>query len=484
MTYCWSMRIIALLVVALLSLGGIASAHPPADSAVVGGALRPAVTAPFEGQVDVLARDDDGLLRLYRGNGSGGWINPPLQVGHGWNAMTALLGPGDFSGDGNVDVLARDAAGLLWLYPGNGSGGWLPRVQVGHGWNQMTALIGPGDFSGDGNVDVLARDAAGLLWLYRGNGNGGWLPKIQVGHGWNAMTAILGPGDFSGDGNVDVLARDAAGLLWLYRGNGNGRWLPKIQVGHGWNAMTAILGPGDFDARQVQPVDCGVVACVALTFDDGPSAHTERLLDTLTSLDVPATFFVVGSKVVNRPATVRRQEAAGFAVENHTYSHPQLDTLSYSSQLSQVQRADDAMAAAGIARSTLLRPPYGSWDANTRQLGKPLILWSVDPRDWDGRTAGEIRSHVVSYARSGSIVLMHDTVSATVDAMPGIVADLRAKGFTLVTVETLVPWMEPGDVVYSRNQVTDSATLFDPGTQELTPGGGPVVDEAPFVPEG
>ncbi|MGM0386550.1 MAG: polysaccharide deacetylase family protein, partial [Actinomycetota bacterium] len=319
----------------------------------------------------------------------------------------------------------------------------------------------------------------------RGNGRGGWLyPRLQVGNGWSGMTAVFGPGDFSGDGNVDVLARDGAGLLWLYRGNGRGGWLyPRLQVGNGWSGMTAVFGPGDFDALVAQPVDCAVAACVALTFDDGPSPYTERLLDTLTTLDVPATFFVVGSQVEIRPATVRRQEAADHAVENHTYSHPQLDTLSYSAQLSEVQRADDAIAAAGVERSTLLRPPYGSWNENTRLLGKPLILWSVDPRDWDGRTASEIRNHVTTYTRSGSIVLMHDSVSATVDAVPGIVADLRARGFTLVTVETLVPWMEPGDIVYSRNQVVDSATVVDLDVPALLPGGGPVLDEAPFVPE-
>lgn len=278
-------------------------------------------------------------------------------------------------------------------------------------------------------------------------------------------------------GQPDVIARDTAGLLWLYRGNGTGRWIsPAIQIGNGWNGMTAILSPGDFDFRT--GVDCAAVACVALTFDDGPSANTDRLLDTLISLDVPATFFTVGEQVANRPATVRRAQAAGFAVENHSYTHTELTTLGLAAQRSDVQRADDALAAAGVARSTLLRPPYGSWDANTRQLGKAIILWSVDPQDWDGRTASQIRSHVAANTTAGAIVILHDRVSATVDAVPGIVADLRAKGFTLVTVETLVPWMEPGDVVYSRGQVTSSAA------RELAPSAAPgPVDEAPYVPE-
>lgn len=97
----------------------------------------------------------------------------------------------DFNGDRKTDVLAGDAAGALWLYPGDGAGSWLPTLQVGSGWNIMTALIAPGDFNGDGHSDVLARDGAGALWLYPGNGSGGWLARVQVGSGWSGMTARI-----------------------------------------------------------------------------------------------------------------------------------------------------------------------------------------------------------------------------------------------------------------------------------------------------
>ncbi len=190
-----------------------------------------------DGAADVLARDPAGNLWLYPGRGDGGWLSRAV-VGHGWNGYTAFS-PGDFNGDGAADVLARDPAGNLWLYPGNGHGGWLPRVVVGHGWNGYTAFS-PGDFNGDGNADVLARDTAGNLWLYPGNGHGGWLPRVVVGHGWNGYTAFSA-GDFNGDGNADVLARDAAGYLWLYPGNGRGGWQPRVEVGYGWNYFTAIL---------------------------------------------------------------------------------------------------------------------------------------------------------------------------------------------------------------------------------------------------
>ncbi len=199
-----------------------------------------------DGKSDVLARDSGGVLWLYPGNGSGGWL-AARKVGAGWNAMTSIESPGDFNGDGKMDVIARDANGLLWLYPGNGSGGWLAARQIGAGWNGMAAIEAPGDFNGDGKADVIARDNNGVLWLYPGNGSGGWLAARQIGSGWNVMTAIEGPGDFNGDGKVDVLARNSSGVLWLYPGDGSGGWLAARQVGSGWNVMTAIEGPGDFN---------------------------------------------------------------------------------------------------------------------------------------------------------------------------------------------------------------------------------------------
>lgn len=217
---------------------------------VIDATLPAPVKNDFNGdrKTDVLARDAGGLLWLYPGNGAGGWL-PKIQVGSGWNVMTALIAPGDFNGDGTSDVLARDSAGTLWLYPGDGMGGWLPRKQVGAGWSVMTAITAASDFNGDGKVDVLGRDSSGLLWLYPGNGSGSWLSRVQVGSGWTGMSAIMGVGDFNGDGTADVASRDGAGTLWLYPGNGFGGWLAPRKTGSGWNVMNTLVGPGDFSGE-------------------------------------------------------------------------------------------------------------------------------------------------------------------------------------------------------------------------------------------
>ena len=210
--------------------------------------------------------------------------------------------------------------------------------------------------------------------------------------------------------------------------------------------------------------NCAATLCVALTFDDGPSAHTERLLNTLAALDVPATFFVQGVNVRQRPATTRRIAVEGHQLENHTWDHPQLNLLSLSGQRSQFTRTDQAVRAAKAPATDRLRPPYGAWNTNTRRLGVPLVLWSVDSEDWRSQHAPTIRSRIRSTVHNGAIVLQHDTLGPSVDAVPGIVADLRARGYSFVTVDELVPTMRPGDLVYRRGWVVPDGQAADPLT--------------------
>ncbi len=206
-----------------------------------------------DGPADVLAINGAGELLLYRSNGASGWITGRSEmIGTGWGGFTALLAPGDFSGDGKPDVLVRDGDGRLLMYRGNGSGGWATGhgQQIGTGWGGFTALLAPGDFNGDGHPDVLGRASDGRLLLYPGDGDGGWLNNAgePVGSGWGPFPAVIAGGDFSGDGNVDVLAVGTDGRLLLYRGNGRGGWATgqPEPVGTGWGGFTALASGGDF----------------------------------------------------------------------------------------------------------------------------------------------------------------------------------------------------------------------------------------------
>ncbi|WP_461174805.1 VCBS repeat-containing protein [Arthrobacter sp. Z1-9] len=199
-----------------------------------------------DGKADLTARDSNGTLWTYTGTGTG-LYDRRIEVGPGWNVMTAISAAGDLTGDGKADLTARDRDGILWTYTGTGTGLYDRRIQVGPGWNVMTAISSAGDLTGDGKADLTARDSNGTLWTYTGTGTGLYDRRIEVGPGWNVMTAISSTGDLTGDGKADLTARDRDGILWTYTGTGTGLYDRRIQVGPGWNVMTAISSTGDIN---------------------------------------------------------------------------------------------------------------------------------------------------------------------------------------------------------------------------------------------
>ncbi|MCH8614406.1 polysaccharide deacetylase family protein [Arsenicicoccus dermatophilus] len=201
-----------------------------------------------------------------------------------------------------------------------------------------------------------------------------------------------------------------------------------------------------------ESVDCQARRCVALTFDDGPGPYTSHLLDELSAANVRATFFTLGQNVQAQPEVVRRAAAMGMAIGNHTWDHRDLRRLSKKQQQRELDDTERVLRPiTGSTGPTLVRPPYGSFDATTKTLGHPLILWDVDTEDWKNRDVAETTRRAVEGARAGSIILMHDIHPSTVKAIPGIVKALKNKGFTLVTVPQLMGEMTPGSVIFRKN---------------------------------
>jgi hypothetical protein len=198
---------------------------------------------------DQIVRTPAGDLRLYPGDGSGGW-GTPSTIGTGWNSMNALLNITGFGGEAEPDLLGRDDAGSLWMFRGDRKGAVSQYGQrVGTGWQGMTAIFSPGDFDGDGEPDVIARNGAGSLLLYPGNGHGGWGTPSTIGQGWNVFDKVLAGDDFNGDGNADILGRTPNGDLLMYPGDGSGGFQGSsgILVGTGWQVFSAVVNAGDFD---------------------------------------------------------------------------------------------------------------------------------------------------------------------------------------------------------------------------------------------
>lgn len=204
-------------------------------------------TLKADGTGDLVARDKTGILWLYRATGD---ISQPFaarsKVGGGWNTYTQLTGPGDITGDRKADLIARDRDGVLWLYRGTDSTNtpFTARTRIGGGWNAYNQLTGGADLTGDGKADLLARDTSGVLWLYRGTSSikSPYAARTRVGGGWNTYTRLVSSGDATGDGINDLLATDRSGALWLYRGtsNANAPLQYRARIGAGWTIYNAL----------------------------------------------------------------------------------------------------------------------------------------------------------------------------------------------------------------------------------------------------
>lgn len=179
---------------------------------------------------------------------------------------------------------------------------------------------------------------------------------------------------------------------------------------------------------------------IALTFDDGPHrTYTKQLLDGLKQRGVNVTFFMVGSNAASYSDLVQRAYDEGHEIGNHTYSHPNLNTLGrdgVKSQLSSTAAVLDM--ACGSGTDYLVRPPYGNANATVLPaLGSPAIIWSVDTNDWKYRDSNHVYNHIINNASDGAIVLCHDIYSTTVSGALRAVDTLLARGYEFVTVSEL-----------------------------------------------
>ena len=197
---------------------------------------------------------------------------------------------------------------------------------------------------------------------------------------------------------------------------------------------------------------------VALTFDDGPGQYTGKLLDALKKYNAKATFFVVGSRLGGESsnALIKRMEAEGHVVGNHSQNHKNLKSLSAANVASEMYTAAERIKNLIGHYPIVMRCPGGNYNATVQSYAKsisvPIIQWSVDTRDWADKNKAVVLSRAKNGIKDGSIVLMHDLYSTTVDAACELIPYLQQKGYTLVTVPELLAvkhgTVEPGKVYF------------------------------------
>ncbi|TJZ50095.1 polysaccharide deacetylase family protein [Streptomyces piniterrae] len=208
------------------------------------------------------------------------------------------------------------------------------------------------------------------------------------------------------------------------------------------------LAAANTDNKGGTGVDCRKAKCVALTFDAGPSEHTPRLLDILKKEKVQATFFMLGKNhIAERPADVKRIDAEGHELANHTWSHQILTEIEPAEAKRELSRAQDAVRKITGKTPTLMRPPQGKTDEEvskiSRELGLAQVLWSVTAKDYQTNDSALITKRVLEQTERDGIILLHDIYQGTVPAVPGILKELKKRGFTIVTVSQLLSPAKP-----------------------------------------
>jgi len=190
---------------------------------------------------------------------------------------------------------------------------------------------------------------------------------------------------------------------------------------------------------------------LALTYDDGPNdPHTLRLLEILAQHNVPATFFVIGRFVAQRPDIVRELARAGHAVGNHTFSHPNLIFASAERARKEILDCQQLLLETTGETPRLFRPPFGGRRPGTLQVARTLglepVMWNVTGYDWNRPRAESIVDKVSRRIRGGDVILLHDgshvrmgaNRSQTVIATGQVIAKYKARGYEFVTIPEMM----------------------------------------------
>ncbi|MFE3139075.1 FG-GAP-like repeat-containing protein [Streptomyces scopuliridis] len=194
---------------------------------------------------DVLVRFSNGALRAYR-PACGTAVTPSTaytSLGTGWNQYDVLTSPGDISGDGRADLIARQSStGDVYLYKATSTGKLSARVKIASKWTGYKKILGAGDLNGDGYGDLLVQDRSNDLWRYDGTATGKFKSRVKVFSNWgSSYNVIVGVDDITGDGKADIVSRDTSGTVWRNNGNGKGSFGSRTKIATGWQGYKGLF---------------------------------------------------------------------------------------------------------------------------------------------------------------------------------------------------------------------------------------------------
>ncbi|MFF4062245.1 FG-GAP-like repeat-containing protein [Streptomyces sp. NPDC001668] len=195
---------------------------------------------------DILMRLASGALRLYKPGCSAEFktSTPYTTLGSsGWNQYDVLTYPGDVTGDGRPDLIARGAStGTVYLYKGTSAGKLSARVKLYDNWKTYKKVVGTGDLNGDGIGDLLAQDKSNNLYRYYGKGDGTFSARTKLFTAWGgSYNVVVGAGDITGDGRADLVSRDTGGNVWRNSGDGKGSFGARVKIAGGWQGYKGLF---------------------------------------------------------------------------------------------------------------------------------------------------------------------------------------------------------------------------------------------------
>ncbi len=394
----------------------------------------PAITAASDGRVDAFVRGTDGAL----------WTRTMSSTGAltSWTRIASLLSTGPAavtSGPGSITVFAAETDHQVWYISLSG-GTWSAWKSLGgQTYNAPAAAWIPQS----NGAYVFARGTNNALYenILGGGGASGWrnLGGILI----DSPAAVGAPG---GGLNVAVRGNNNAVYSKLLRSGSwsgfNRAWAPAAPAA----PASSLLGQ---DWTRI-PTTSKVVA---LTFDAGANAAGVASIEsTLRTKNVQATFFLTGTWARSFPAQANLIAAGGFAVGNHSMTHPDFTTLTDAQITAQVRNAQQAILTTnGADPRPLFRFPFGAVNSHVlgdvNKLGYVPVRWTVDSLGWEGTSGGQsvqtVINRVLGAVQPGEIVLMHlgsnpdDNTTLDANALPKIIDGIRARGYTFVTLHAL-----------------------------------------------